>query len=51
MYPIEYQIKNWDYKILFICSKCGKKHRNKRAEDDEIVKLPGLISFYEQNYK
>ena len=47
MYPVEYQIKNSDYKILFICSKCGKKHWNKRAEDDEIINLPNLIKKYE----
>jgi len=47
MYPVEYQLKNSDYKILFVCSKCGKKHRNKRADDDEIIKLPELIKLYE----
>lgn len=47
MYPAEYQIKNSDYKILFICSKCGKRHWNKRAEDDEIINLPNLIKKYE----
>lgn len=39
MFPIKYEIKNSDYKILFACSKCGKTHRNKRAEDDEIINL------------
>jgi hypothetical protein len=43
MYPIAYEIKNADYKILFQCKKCGKRHRNKRAEDDELVILPELI--------
>lgn len=46
MYPIEYIIKNSDYKILFKCSKCGKMHWNKRAEDDQIEKLPELIKSY-----
>ena len=46
MYPVEYIVKNSDYKILFVCSKCGKKHWNKRAEDDEIEKLPELIKSY-----
>jgi len=50
MYPTEYQLKNSDYKILFICSKCGKKHRNKRADDDEIIKLPELIKSYEKYF-
>ena len=47
MYPKEYQVKNSDYKILFVCSKCWKKHRNKRAEDDDIVNLPKMIKLYE----
>ena len=51
MYPVEYQLKNSDYKILFVCSKCGKKHRNKRADDDEITKLPELIKLYEQYFQ
>ena len=46
MYPVEYQIKNGDYKILFKCSKCGKYHWNKRADDDEIINLPDLIKEY-----
>lgn len=46
MYPIDYQLKNWDYKILFQCSACGKQHWNKRAEDDEIINLPSLIKEY-----
>lgn len=51
MYPREYKIKDSDYKILFVCSKCGKKHRNKRAQDDEIVNLPGLIKDYEKYFQ
>ena len=51
MYPVEYQLKNSDYKILFVCSKCGKKHRNKRADDDEITKLPELIKLYEKYFQ
>jgi hypothetical protein len=43
MYPIAYELKNSDYKILFQCEKCGKKHWNKRAEDDEITNLPEII--------
>ena len=50
MYPVEYQVKNSDYKILFVCSKCGKKHWNKRADDDEIVKLPDLIKSYKKYF-
>ncbi len=51
MYPTEYQIKNSDYKILFVCSKCGKQHRNKRADDDEIINLPELIKSYEKYFQ
>ncbi|MDR0282119.1 MAG: RNHCP domain-containing protein [Candidatus Peribacteria bacterium] len=36
MFPIAYEMKNSDYKILFRCEKCGKEHWNKRAGDDEI---------------
>jgi hypothetical protein len=43
MVPIAYEIKNADYKILFRCEKCGKQHRNKRAEDDEITLLPEVL--------
>ena len=50
MYPVEYQLKNSDYKILFVCKKCGKKHWNKRAIDDEIIKLPELIKSYEKYF-
>jgi hypothetical protein len=45
MFPIAYEIKNSDYKILFRCEKCGKRHRNKRAEDDEIIALPNFIIY------
>ena len=51
MYPVDYQLKNSDYKILFVCSKCGKEHRNKRADDDEIIKLPELIKSYEKYFQ
>ena len=50
MYPTEYQLKNSDYKILFVCSKCGKKHWNKRADDDEITELPELIKLYKKYF-
>ena len=51
MYPVEYELKNSDYKILFVCSKCWKQHRNKRATDDEITKLPELIKSYEKYFQ
>jgi DNA-directed RNA polymerase subunit RPC12/RpoP len=48
MFPIAYELRNSDYKILFRCEKCWKEHRNKRAEDDEIVRLPELIDGYKK---
>ena len=50
MYPISYKLKNSEYKILFKCSVCGKEHRNKRADDDEILKLPELINQYKKYF-
>jgi hypothetical protein len=47
MVPIVYEMKNADYKILFRCEQCGKEHRNKRAEDDEIVHLPTFMLLYQ----
>ena len=49
MFPIEYFIANWIMKILFECEKCHKKHRNKRAEDDEVIKLDEYIKKYRKN--
>jgi len=46
MFPVAYEIKNSDYKILFRCEKCGKEHWNKRAEDDEIINLPKIAEDY-----
>lgn len=43
MHPINYEIRNWTIKILFECEKCGKFHRNKRAEDDDIETLLKII--------
>lgn len=50
MYPISYEMKNSEIRILFSCTKCGKQHRNKRAEDDEITLLPGLIEKYREKF-
>lgn len=46
MYPIQYIYNPDNTKILFICSKCWKKHWNKSADDDNIVLLPKLIEKY-----
>ena len=46
MYPTAYEIKNGGMKILFVCNKCGKKHWNKRAEDDCVIELDAYIKKY-----
>jgi len=46
MYPIEYELSNWIVKIKFKCSKCGHIHKNKAAEDDDLVALDTLVKKY-----
>lgn len=46
MYPTTFEIANWEFKILFECIKCWKKHRNKSSADDEILNLQKLIEEY-----
>jgi len=46
MYPIAYETKNGVIKILFQCTKCGKKHRNKRADDDHMSDVDKMIEQY-----
>ncbi len=46
MYPQAYEIRNWQLKIQFKCQKCGKHHRNKRADDDDITSLDKYIKEY-----
>jgi hypothetical protein len=43
MFPISYEIRNNKFKILFKCTQCQKEHRNKKADDDEIIKLDWII--------
>ncbi|MBQ7074619.1 RNHCP domain-containing protein [bacterium] len=43
MFPINYEIKNGEFKILFQCETCGKLHWNKKAEDDEIDTLLKIV--------
>lgn len=50
MYPIAYEMKNSEIRILFECTKCGKKHWNKRASDDEIEELPKYIDQYRNKF-
>lgn len=48
MYPTAYEIKNGQLKICFECKKCGKIHRNKRADDDEVIQLDEYIKKYRE---
>ena len=48
MYPIAYEIKNWGMKIQFQCKQCGKLHRNKRADDDQVENLDMYIKKYKE---
>lgn len=48
MYPIAYEIKNGQLKIQFQCKACGKLHRNKRADDDEVDQLDTYIKIYKE---
>jgi len=48
MYPTAYEIRNGQLKICFQCKKCGKLHRNKRADDDEVEKLDEYIKKYKE---
>lgn len=48
MYPTSYEIKNGWMKILFVCQTCGKTHRNKRADDDEVMELDRYIKEYKE---
>lgn len=50
MYPIAYEMKNGEIRILFSCSKCGKQHWNKRAVDDGIAELPKWIETYREKF-
>ena len=48
MYPIAYEIRNWQLKICFQCKKFEKTHRNKRADDDEVEQLDIYIKKYKE---
>ncbi len=48
MYPTMYEIKNGQMKILFQCKTCGKLHRNKRADDDDVTELDRYIKEYKE---
>jgi|AACY02.16.fsa_nt_gi hypothetical protein len=43
MRPREIEQRDDARRILFECEKCGKKHWNKRAEDDDLDALLGAI--------
>ena len=46
MLPFEQTIKHGETRIHFICLKCGKKHRNKLADDDQLSDLLEKIEHY-----
>jgi len=48
MFPSEFFIANGETKILFVCSKCWKKHYNKATEDDDLTQLNDLIHKYKR---
>ena len=48
MYPTGYEIKNGQLKICFVCAVCGKTHRNKRADDDNVEHIDNYIHHYKQ---
>jgi DNA-directed RNA polymerase subunit RPC12/RpoP len=44
MHPVAYETRQGDqYKILFQCRRCHKKHRNKSAPDDDITGLLTIV--------
>lgn len=46
MLPTMYERKNGTIKICFQCLKCGKIHRNKKADDDDLSALDQKIQEY-----
>ena len=51
MFPTEYEIKNGQTKIHFVCVKCEKEHRNKAANDDELGQLDAAIILSRKEFK
>lgn len=43
MKPIQMKVANGQTKILFLCTKCKKEHRNKLAEDDDVGALIDIV--------
>lgn len=50
MIPTMYELKNWWYKLLFVCTVCRKKHRNKACDDDDLWSLEEAISSRKSKY-
>jgi DNA-directed RNA polymerase subunit RPC12/RpoP len=48
MLPIQYEYHPTKTRILFVCTLCGKRHRNKASGDDEIGSLPEWIVKYKE---
>jgi hypothetical protein len=50
MRPIEYEIRNGQTKIHFVCTTCEKDHWNKAADDDELGQLDTKIRWRKQKF-
>jgi len=50
MIPTEYDIRNGETKIHFVCMSCQKDHRNKAADDDELWELDSRIKSWKKQF-
>ena len=45
MFPVDIEVNSKKgYKIKYICSKCGKPHNNKSAEDDSFKTILSVMN-------
>lgn len=44
MYPTFIEIKSKGYVINYVCSKCGEKHNNKSATDDNFETILSVMN-------
>lgn len=51
MRPIQYEIRNGETKIHFVCTICHKTHQNKAADDDELGQLDTQIRYWKKKYE
>ena len=50
MFPKSYEHRNGVTKILFQCTQCDHRHRNKRAQNDEMENIDTLINEYKKQF-